>query len=228
MSEARRAALVLGGTGLVGGHLLDLLLRDPAYGRVAALGRRPVAGASPRLEQRVVELERMEEHAGAFAVDDVFCALGTTLRAAGSRAAFRRVDRDHVVEAARLAARAGSRRFLLVSAAGSSPRSPFFYSRVKAAAEAGVVAQPLPGVAIFRPAQLLGDRGGRRPLEAAAQRVTGALAPLMVGPLRRMRGVPARTVARAMLRVALSGEEGPPVRVVENEEILDLGAGGDG
>jgi uncharacterized protein YbjT (DUF2867 family) len=132
------------------------------------------------------------------------------------------------VEAARLAARAGSRRFLLVSAAGSSPRSPFFYSRVKAAAEAGVAAQPLPGVAIFRPAQLLGDRGGRRPLEAAAQRVTGALAPLMVGPLRRMRGVPARTVARAMLRVALSGEEGPPVRVVENEEILDLGAGGDG
>lgn len=221
MSEGA-SALVLGSTGLVGGHLLDLLLRDPAYGRVVVLGRRPVERAHPKLEQRTGDLGRMEEHADAFRVDRVFCALGTTLRAAGSREAFRRVDHDYVVESARLAAREGAARYLLVSAAGAGARSPFFYSRVKAEAEAGVEAAGPASVVVLRPSQLLGERSERRPLEAAAQRAMRALGPLFVGPLRRWRGVPARTVARAMARLAAEPARAGMV-VVENDEILDTG-----
>lgn len=215
------AALVLGATGLVGGHLLDLLLDDPAYCRVGVLGRRAVERAHPRLEQRTGDLARMDEHADAFRVDHVFCALGTTLRAAGSREAFRRVDHDFVVAAARLAAAAGAGRYLLVSSAGANRRSPIFYSRVKGEAEEAVLALPLAAAAILRPSQLLGERGERRPADVVAQRVMGRLAPLFRGPLRRLRAVPARTVARAMVRVARDG--GPGARLVENDEILDLG-----
>ena len=218
---APASALLLGATGLVGGHLLDLLLDDPAWSRVIVLGRRPVKREHPKLEQRVADLARMEEHADAFAADHVFCALGTTLRAAGSRDAFRRVDHDLVVESARLAARAGAGRYLLVSSAGASPRSPVFYTRVKGEAEEGVLEQPLASAVILRPSQLMGDRDEHRPGEEVAQRLMRAMEPLMVGPLRRLRAVHARTVARAMARLAL--ESGPGARLVPNEEILELG-----
>lgn len=220
-SAASASALLLGATGLVGGHVLDLLLDDPAYGRVVVLGRRPVAREHPKLEQHVADLGRPEEHADLFRVDDVFCCLGTTIRAAGSQAAFRRVDHDYVVNAARVAAAAGARRYLLVTAAGAGRGSRFFYSRVKGDAEAGVRAQPFEGVVILRPSLILGPRAERRPSEALAQRVAPALAPLLVGPLRRYRAVEAHAVARAMVRLAKERPRG--ARVVESEEIQELG-----
>ena len=124
-------ALLLGATGLVGGHVLDLLLADPAYRRVTVLGRRPVARMDSKLDQRTADFDRLGDHAISFAVDDVFCCLGTTIAQAGSQEAFRRVDHDYVVSAARLAAEHGARRFLLVTAAGANARSRIFYNRVK-------------------------------------------------------------------------------------------------
>ncbi|MBW3571192.1 MAG: NAD(P)H-binding protein [Gemmatimonadetes bacterium] len=218
---APAGALLLGATGLVGGHVLDLLLHDPAYGRVVVLGRRPVDREHPKLQQHVADLGRLEEHAALFGVDAVFCCLGTTIRAAGSREAFRRVDHDYVVGAARVAAAAGARRYLLVTAAGADPRSRIFYNRVKGQAEEGVRAQPLESVVILRPSLILGDRAERRPGEALAQRVMPALGWMMVGPLRRYRAVDARTIARAMVRLAKA--RAPGVRTVESDEIQEIG-----
>ena len=217
------SALLLGATGLVGGYVLDLLLDDPAFGRVVVLGRRPVDREHPKLEQHVADLARLQEHAELFRVDDVFCCLGTTIRAAGSREAFRRVDHDYVVDAARVAAAAGARRYLLVTATGADPGSRIFYNRVKGEAEAGVRAQPFQGVGILRPSLILGPRADRRPGEALAQRVAPGLAPLLIGPLRRYRAVEARPVARAMVRLARERPRG--VRVVESDEIQQLGGG---
>ncbi|HEU0300984.1 MAG TPA: NAD(P)H-binding protein [Longimicrobium sp.] len=214
-------ALLLGATGLVGRHVLDLLLDDPAFGRVVVLGRRPVDRDHAKLEQHVVDLGQLDRHGELFRVDDVFCCLGTTIRAAGSQEAFRRVDHDYVVDAARVAAAAGARRYLLVTAAGADRRSRFFYSRVKGDAEDGVRAQPFEGVVILRPSLILGPRAERRPSEALAQRVAPMLAPLLVGPLRRYRAVQAGAVARAMVRLAK--ERPRNVRVVENDEIQRLG-----
>lgn len=220
-SAGTASALLLGATGLVGGQVLDLLLDDPAYGRVVVLGRRPVDRSHPRLHQQVADLGRVEEHAALFAVDDVFCCLGTTIRAAGSREAFRRVDHDYVVSSARVAAGAGARRYLLVTAAGADSRSRFFYNRVKGDAEAGVRAQPFEGVVILRPSLILGPRAERRAAEALAQRVAPALGWMMIGPLRRYRAVQAGTIARAMLRLARERPRG--VRMVENDEIQRIG-----
>ncbi|HEX2206180.1 MAG TPA: NAD(P)H-binding protein [Longimicrobium sp.] len=220
-SAGSASALLLGATGLVGGHVLDLLLDDPAYGRVVVLGRRPVDRSHPKLVQQLADLGRLDEHAALFAVDDVFCCLGTTIRAAGSREAFRRVDHDYVVDSARLAAAAGARRYLLVTAAGADSGSRFFYNRVKGDAESGVRAQPFEGVVILRPSLILGPRPERRPAEALAQRIAPALGVLMAGPLRRYRAVQAEAVARAMVRLAKERPRG--ARIVENDEIQEIG-----
>ncbi len=220
-ADAPATALLLGATGLVGGHVLDQLLAHPAYRRVTVLGRRPLARMDPKLDQRTADFDRLHEHAISFAVDDVFCCLGTTIKTAGSQEAFRRVDHGYVVEAARLAAEHGARRYLLVTAAGANARSRIFYNRVKGQAEDAVRALPLEGVVILRPSLLMGDREEERPMESLAQRVMPALDRAMVGPLRRYRPVEAATVARAMVRLAREQPRG--VRVVESDEIQRMG-----
>lgn len=216
-----RSALLLGATGLVGGHVLDLLLHDPAYGSVLVLGRRAVAREHPRLRQEVVDFDRVRDFAGEVRAQDVFCCLGTTIRAAGSREAFRRVDLDYPRAVAEAAARNGAERFLLVSALGADAGSSVFYNRVKGEAEDAVRTLPFQEVAILRPSLILGERAERRPAEALAQRLAPRLSPLLRGPLRRYRAVEAEVVARAMLRLAKSGGRG--VRVVESDGIQALG-----
>ena len=214
-------ALLLGATGLVGGHVLDLLLADPAYRRVTVLTRRPLARMDSKLDQRTADFDRLRDHEISFAVDDVFCCLGTTIAQAGSQEAFRRVDHDYVVEAARLTSEHGARRFCLVSAAGANAKSRIFYNRVKGEAEDAVRALPLEGAVILRPSLLLGERTGHRAGESVAQRVMPALHWMMVGRLRRYRAIHASTVARAMVRLAKERPRG--VRVVESDEIQQIG-----
>jgi uncharacterized protein YbjT (DUF2867 family) len=223
-AEVGRSALVIGATGLIGRHCVDLLLADPGYSRVCVLVRRPLPRSHQRLEAHVLDLDRMEDHPDLFGVDHVFCALGTTIRKAGSRAAFNRVDVEYPTTAARLAAKAGARGFVVVSAVGADPESRVAYNRSKGEMERGVRAAALP-VWILRPALLLGEREENRPAERVAQRVLAPFSPLLLGPLRRLRPVHGRTVARAMLRVAGLGGAGG---VVESEEIPRIAGEGDG
>jgi uncharacterized protein YbjT (DUF2867 family) len=222
--EGGRSALVLGATGLIGGHCVDLLLADPGSSRARVLVRRPFPRSHERLEAHVLDLDRMEDHPELFRVDHVFCALGTTIRKAGSRAAFNRVDVEYPITAARLAAEAGARGFVVVSAVGADPESRVAYNRSKGEMERGVRAAALP-VWILRPSLLLGEREENRPAESIAQRVLAPLSPLLIGPLRRYGPVHGRTVARAMLRVAGLGGAGG---VVESEEIPKVAGAGEG
>lgn len=217
MSE--RTALIAGASGLVGGHCLSQLLRDPAYARVIALARRPLA-PGPKLETRIVDFDRLDA-AALPRVDDVYCALGTTIRRAGSQAAFRRVDHSYVVTLARRAAAAGAAQFLLVSALGASPRAPVFYSRVKGEAERDVATLPFQAVHVFRPSFLTGERAEHRPGERIGIAVFRAIAPLLLGPLRKYRPIAAGTVARAMRAAAHRGGAG--LQVYESDAIERMG-----
>ncbi len=209
-----RSILVLGATGLVGGEALRLLLDDPAFARVVVVGRRPVAGvASPKLRQEVVALDRMEERADAFAVEQVLCALGTTIRVAGSQEAFRRVDRDYPLAAARLALAGGATHYLLVSSMGASAASRVFYSRVKGEVEADLRALPFRAVTIARPSLLLGERGEFRLGEEVAKRL-GRLVPGKYRPIQ------ARDVAAALVRAAR--EDLPGVRVIDSAALREM------
>jgi uncharacterized protein YbjT (DUF2867 family) len=206
-------ALVAGSTGLVGRELLRQLAAAPAYGRVVALTRRPTGHADGgRLRDVVVDFERLGDAGDALAADHVFCALGTTIRRAGSRPAFRRVDHDYVVALARAARHRDARHFLLVSAVGADPRSRVFYSRVKGDVEAAVRAVGYPSLTIVRPSLLLGDRAEFRLGEVLMK----PLGPLMP---RRFRPVHARAVAATLIRAALEGREG--VTIIESPDIHD-------
>jgi uncharacterized protein YbjT (DUF2867 family) len=204
----KRSALVAGATGLVGRRVLARLLRDPAYTQVCVVARRPLDAADPRLTTVISDFADLAALGDALAVDDVYCCLGTTLRRAGSKAAFADVDERMVVELARATRAAGARQFLVVSAVGASEHALAFYSRVKGRMERAVAALDFDAVHIFQPSLLLGERSERRPGEAAAQKLAPLLGRLTRGPLHRYQPVAADEVAEAMLRIALRGDGG--------------------
>jgi uncharacterized protein YbjT (DUF2867 family) len=214
---AKRSALVAGATGLVGRHCVEELLLDDAYSRIVALVRRPGLPIRDKLEEYLIDFERLSDETRLPAVDDVFCCLGTTIKKAGTKEAFRRVDHDYVEFLARAALESGAKQFLLVSSIGADARSRVFYSRVKGEVEADISALPFRAVQIFRPSMLLGERNEVRLGEKVAQIVSKPLAFLFVGGLRKYKPIEAKTVARAMVRCARREPEG--VNVYESEEI---------
>lgn len=204
----KRSALVVGATGLVGSHLVERLLQDPAYARVRVLARRPLALAHPRLDVVVDALDRIEALGEALAVDDVFCCLGTTIAKAGSREAFAAVDEHLVVALARASRAAGAQQFIVISAVGASEHALSFYSRVKGRMERAVAAIGFDAVHIVRPSLLLGDRAEHRAGEALAIRWAPRVDFMLRGALQRYRPVRSEDVAEAMVRLALRGEHG--------------------
>ena len=210
-----RSAVVAGGTGLVGEGLLRLLQADAMYHHVTSLVRRE-RPAVPGVTSQLVDFERLEE-LDLPAVDDAFCCLGTTRRAAGSAAAFRRVDLDYVAAFARLAKRAGALRFMLVSSVGASSGSRFLYPRTKGECEAAVSAVGFKTVVIVRPSFLVGTRIEHRPGEAVAQRLAQAMSPLLLGPLRKYAPVDAFAVANTLVRAAATAPAG--ISIIESEAI---------
>jgi uncharacterized protein YbjT (DUF2867 family) len=220
MMKSERTAILLGATGLVGGHCLNLLLEDDAYSRVVALGRRKTAREDDKLEEHTVDFERLEDYSQLFRGDDLFCCLGTTIKKAGSQAAFRQIDFAYVKDAARIASGNGTGQFLLVSALGANPRSRIFYNRTKGEVEAAVAEFPFHGVQVFRPSLLLGERAEYRPGERVAEKVMKLFSFLMVGPLKVYRPVQARAVAQAMIKVAKQHPSG--VNVFESDRIAEI------
>src|SRR5881409_191351 len=151
---------LLGATGLVGRHCLDLLSADRAFTRIAVLARRKFAEATaPRVEAHIVDFDHLAERPDLFRVDQVMCALGTTIRAVGgSREKFRAVDYNIPLTAAKLAIKEGARHYLLVSALSANADSRIFYSRVKGELEDALRTLGFRSVTIVRPSLLLGDR----------------------------------------------------------------------
>jgi uncharacterized protein YbjT (DUF2867 family) len=209
-------AVVAGATGLVGQSLVRQLAGDSGWREVRALTRRdlPPELARARVVPVPVDYARLDPPPEWAAVDHVFCALGTTMRQAGSEAAFRRVDFDYPVALARATLARGARHFLLVTAVGASTSSRFFYNRVKGEVEAAIIALGFRSLTIARPSLLLGDRGSFRWAEQVG-RVAGVLAP------PRWRPVSGERVARALIAAAKRDE--PGVRILENSELRAAG-----
>lgn len=204
--------LLAGATGLVGRECLRRLSADPGVAEVRALARRPLAPASraPKVSEALVDFEQLDRVHALFQTDQVICALGTTIRQAGSRDAFRRVDHDYPLLIARLALEQGATHFLLVSALGADAQSRVFYNRVKGDLEAAILAIGFRSVTIARPSLLLGERGEFRLGEELARRLA-FLTPTRYKP------VAAWQVAEALVRAAR--EDRPGVRIIENPEL---------
>lgn len=212
-----KSILLAGATGLIGGLSLQRLLADPAFDRVVVPTRRPLPAdiRHPKLEAHVVDFARLQAHADLFKVDQLLCALGTTIKQAGSQQRFREVDYDYPLQLARLGLAQGAQHFLLVSALGANPRSGVFYNRVKGELEATVCALAYRSITIVRPSLLLGERGEFRLGEELGKR----LAFMVPG---KYKPVQARDVAKGLVDAASSDIAG--VNVIESAEIRSRAA----
>ena len=212
-----RTALVVGASGLIGSHLMRLLLADPVYSRVTALVRKPLGLHHLKLTECIVDFDQLERHCDAVQGEDVFCCLGTTIKAAGSREAFRRVDFTYVAQTAALSNKNGSHQFLLISSLGADAHSRIFYNRVKGEVEQAVSRLPFEAVKIFRPSLLLGERKESRAGESFATVLMKAVSIILIGKLRKYRGIEAQTVAKAMIRAAKEQRQG--FEAIESDQI---------
>ena len=216
----KKTALVLGATGVVGTQLVNGLSTNENYEAIHLLTRKELRYKNPTCKVHIVDFDNLEQYADLFRVHDVFICLGTTIKKAKTKEAFRKVDYDYVVEAGKLAKSAGVRNLLVISAMGADSSSKFFYSRVKGDMEETLKQLKLNSLHIFRPSLLLGERNELRIGEKISGKLSSAFKFLLIGPLRPYRAIQAKTVATAMSIAAQSRSTGN--QVYHSNEIESL------
>lgn len=219
-SNKPKAALLVGASGLVGGHCLQFLLKEPSYARVTVLVRKALNINHEKLIQHIIDFDEVTTLGKLFAVDDVFCCLGTTIRKAGTQEAFRKVDFDYPIKIAALTQHCGANKFLLVSSLGADPHSRIFYNRVKGELEEAIQKISFKAFHVFRPSLLLGDRKEIRTGKKIGAFAMMALKNVMIGRLKKYRAVQARDVAKVMVGAAQMNLTG--MNIFESERIQEI------
>ena len=219
-SNKPKSALLVGASGLVGGHCLQFLLNEPSYARITVLVRTPLSINHEKLIQHTIDFDEVTTLGELFAVDDVFCCLGTTIRKAGTQEAFRKVDFDYPIKIAALTQHCGANKFLLVSSLGADPHSRIFYNRVKGELEEAIQKISFKAFHVFRPSLLLGDRKEIRTGKKIGAFAMMALKNVMIGRLKKYRAVQARDVAKVMVGAAQMNLTG--MNIFESERIQEI------
>ncbi|MBS1490042.1 MAG: NAD(P)H-binding protein [Bacteroidetes bacterium] len=210
----KKIALLAGSTGLVGSQVLDLLLKSDSYSSVIALSRKKLRIESPKLVNVICSLSELAARANELRADDVFCCLGTTIKQAKSKEAFRAVDYEAPWWLAKITQQEGAKKFILVSALGASKESSLFYNRVKGEVEEAIAAVGFECFHILRPSLLVGPRTEKRSGEDAAKiffKFFGWAVP------KKYKAIESIKVARAM--VSFAGETNRGTIIHESNEL---------
>ena len=221
-----RTVTILGATGLVGSHLLDILLKDPDTDKVIALVRTPIPGKDGKLEQFVIDFQDPEAYEPHIAGSEtVFVSVGTTnAKVKGDQKAYRQVDFDIPVHAAKAAAKYGVYGFVMVSSVkADADNNNNFYLKLKGVTEETVCEQQIPQVYIMRPSVILGKRKERRLGEQVAQTVMPWFSWALRGGRSRYKAIPAGDIAMAMFKASTHGTRG--IHVCHYDEMMQLIAG---
>lgn len=216
-----RSAVVFGATGLVGKTLVHELLLRQEYERVVAVTRKDTGLRNSKLEQiMITDFSNLSDHERKLKADDFFCCIGTTIRTAGSKEAFKLVDLGIPVHIAKIAQDMAIPNLVIISSVGADPESGNFYLRTKGEMEMEVRKIYKGNLKIIRPSLLLGNREEKRFGEKVAVGVMNAMGWMFVGPLKKYRGISSETVAKAMIKSAHL----PDKRMyVESNELFDMG-----
>ncbi len=213
----KRSVLLLGATGLVGSQCLNLFLANDHFSQVSTLTRRPLATnpVDPKHVNHVIDFDDPESYHDKMTVDIVICALGTTIKKAGSREMFRRVDFHYAFDLSKAALETGAGHLLLVSAKGAAADSRVFYNRVKGELEDAISGLGFETLNIFRPSLLQGNRQEFRAGEEIGNFLAGAFS--IVIPAQ-WKPTPVDRLAEAILKAAINDRPGQ--RIYESGEIL--------
>jgi len=185
--------LLLGATGLVGNECLQLLLAEKRISEIRVYSRSPISQINKKITSVVAPFDEMKNHSSFFAVNSVICALGTTIKQAGSQDAFRVVDYEYPLTAAQIAKQNGAYHYLLVSALGANAHSTVFYNRVKGELENAILDISFERTTIIRPSLLLGTRKEFRLGEKIGQFFTPFIP-------KKYKPVQASSVAQALVK----------------------------
>jgi len=214
-------ALVAGGTGLVGNHLVNLLVKTKAFDEIKILVRKGSSFQMNGVSVIEVDYERLMDFDRFLMADVVFCCLGTTIKKAGSKEAFRKVDFDYPLELAKISLKSGARQYNIVTAGGANSKSMFFYNKVKGDVEKSLINLEFQNLNIFRPSLLLGNRNEKRLGEDIGAVVAKVINPILLGNVRKYRAIHAETVARSMLNISTKNQNS--VHIFESDIIQNLG-----
>jgi len=213
----KRKALVIGATGATGKQLVDQLLDNAEYESINILHYRDVdAFAHKKIEVDTLPFDSMMEY-GSKNIDDVFCCIGTTIKKAGSKEEFAKVDKDYVVKLAKWAKVDGASSFHVISYLGADKESPIFYNRVKGEMEASLIGLNLKSLYIYHPPLLIAERDEFRLGERVGAFFLTLFKPLMVGAMRKHRPLNVKKLAASMIAHALTRK--PGVHYVSSEEM---------
>jgi uncharacterized protein YbjT (DUF2867 family) len=216
-----KTAIVIGASGLVGSEIVKQLLVDEDYSKVKLFLRKEIPFSNSKLQQYIIDFNKLDASSDLINGDVVFCCMGTTIKVAGSQDAFMKVDYTYVLNFAQLAKRNGIDKFIVVSSLGADKNSANFYLKVKGDVENDLTRLKFKNLIIVRPSMLLGDRKEFRLGELIGKKIMKGLAFLFVGKLKKYKAIEASTVAKAMLM--LSKNELSDVAIFENARLLDLG-----
>jgi uncharacterized protein YbjT (DUF2867 family) len=210
-----KTAIIIGATGLVGSTLAEQILENPNYSKVVLLVRKPLEISHPKLVQEIINFDKPD--ATKIMGDDLFCAMGTTLKKAGSKEAQYKIDCTYPYEIGKIAKQNGIKQYILVSSIGADFSSSNFYLKTKGDLEQKIQALGFDNFVPLRPSFILGDRQEFRLGEKIGIVLAKILSPLMIGGLRKYRGVEASKIAQKMQQCANQGLTG--VHFVESDKI---------
>lgn len=203
-----KTALLVGATGLVGGHVLEQLLEDTYFDKVIVLTRKTLGSNHPKLKEVIVNFDQLENYKSDIKADIVFCCLGTTIKTAGSQEAFKKVDYEYPLRVAEIAKQNGTSSFLIITALGSAKSSIIFYNRVKGEVEEAIGKLNFDAFHILQPSLIIGERKDSRMGEGLAQKLSPVYDTLMFGPLTKYKSIKAEQIAKAMIHYSKSETKG--------------------
>jgi len=214
-------AIIVGASGLIGGHLLDILLQSVAYKEVTVLVRQPLPIDHPKLKQVVLDFDSLADYDKEINGHALFCCLGSTKKKTPDMNIYRKIDHDYPVQLAQMALKNGVQQYHLVSALGADASASNFYRKMKGEVEADIQQVGLTCLHIYRPSLLTGDRSEKeRYAEKFATVVFKLINPLLMGGLKKYRSIPAVTVAQAMYKQSLINQEGVFIHL--SDEIKEI------
>lgn len=215
--------VVVGATGLVGSKLMDLLLADVTVHRLILLSRSEVEWTHKKVQCIIADFDNLDQYVSHVQnAHALFCCIGTTIKKAGSKEAFRKVDYQIPLNIAALAYKAGINKLIIISSLGADPKSDNFYLRTKGEMEKDIaVNYTFQKLAFLRPSLLLGQRNEIRWVERFAQLFLFLFSFLMVGRLKKYKPIADYKVAKAMISISNSFNN---QKIYESEELMYLGS----
>lgn len=216
-----KTALIIGSTGLIGSQLLDLLLESQDYEKVVTFVKRDTGKKHPKLTQHVIDFDKPETFKQWIVGDDFFCTIGTTIKKAGSKEAFRKVDYEYPRQFAELALTNKVKQFLIISSLGADKSSGNFYLKTKGEIENFLKNCSFKSVSVLQPSLLLGDRKEFRLGEKIGAFFMQSFAFLFLGNLKKYKPIESKIVAKALIKIAQNNNKG--YEIYESDAIQEIG-----